>query len=238
MRKIAVLLALTLVFCAACSKKETASEDSKPAQQTDVAEKEEKKDENEATSDSKDEEVTEDNFRDFPVTDESVFSTDPVEGGVQISSCKRDIQDKVVVVPGSINGQTVVAIGQGAFVEAENVEAIVLPDSVASVGTSAFTSCPNLKFVYFGSGLKETGDKMFNICNSIEKIELPEGTERIGGYLSISCPSLKVIVIPESVTEISKRIVMSSEFNGVVKTPAGSFAETKALEDGLNVENY
>lgn len=181
--------------------------------------------------------VTEENFREFPETDGSMFNVDDIEGGVRLGRCKSKLKDKVIVVPEKIGGEEVIAVEMGAFYESE-AEAIVLPDTVRVIEESAFLGCEDLKYVYLGAGLKETGDMVFNYCKSIEKIELPEGVERINGIIAFNCPALKEIIVPASVTDIPNGIMLSEDFDGVIKTPAGSAAEKAALEEGLKVENY
>jgi len=58
-------------------------------------------------------EITEENFMDFPTTDESEFETYSVDGGVCIKYCSSD--DPVIVVPETINGETVVALADTVF---------------------------------------------------------------------------------------------------------------------------
>ena len=79
---------------------------------------------------------------------------------------------------------------------------------------------------------------VFGFCKSIEKVELPEGIERIGGIIAFNCASLKEIIVPASATDIPNGIMLSDDYSGVIKTPAGSEAEKVALEYGLKVENY
>lgn len=239
LKRILIVVTFAALVFTACAKNESKEEGTDNAKQS--MENTEDTNTGRTLKEDKDTEltkVTEDNFRSFPVSDESIFTIGPVEGGTEIVGCKRDVQDKVIVIPDKISGADVVSIGEGAFTEIENVEAIVLPDTVKTIGLSAFTGCTNLKYVYFGSGLKSTGDMMFNYCNTIEKIELPEGTQKIGGYLATRCSALKEIIVPASVTEINGRMMESFDFNGVIKTPAGSEAEKNAIEAGIKVENY
>lgn len=176
-------------------------------------------------------------YRDYPVSDASIFTIGPSGTGAEITGCKRDIKDKVIVVPERIGGADIVAIGPGAFTETGHVEAIVLPDSVKTIGDSAFTGLEALKCVYFGSGLRSTGNMMFNYCPALEKIELPDGTEKINGYLAVRCAGLKEVIVPASVTKIEGRMLEPFDFDGVVRTPSGSEAEKNALEAGIKVEN-
>ena len=232
-----VLMAMAL-GAVSCKKKDTGAENAgQEDQSTEIgaaSDSGEKKDNNGSAS----AEVTEENFRSFPVTDESMFYVDDVEGGVALSGCKSELKDKVIVVPEKISGAEVVAVAMGAFFENEDVVAIVLPDTVKMIEETAFNGCGKLKYVYFGSGLKETGNMVFGFCKSIEKVEVPEGIERIGGIIAFNCASLKEIIVPASATDIPNGIMLSDDYSGVIKTPAGSEAEKGALEYGLKVENY
>ena len=232
-----VLMAMAL-GAVSCKKKDTGAENAgQEDQSTEIgaaSDSGEKKDNNGSAS----VEVTEENFRSFPVTDESMFYVDDVEGGVALSGCKSELKDKVIVVPEKISGAEVVAVAMGAFFENEDVVAIVLPDTVKMIEETAFNGCGKLKYVYFGSGLKETGNMVFGFCKSIEKVELPEGIERIGGIIAFNCASLKEIIVPASATDIPNGIMLSDDYSGVIKTPSGSEAEKVALEYGLKVENY
>lgn len=236
-RRVLVLTTVIMVLCAACSKNENQNNAVQTTQETaDSADQGEQKEEAELSNAN--EEVTKDNFRSFPVSDESIFTVIETDDGVDIKSCKRDIQDKVIVVPETIGGKKVVGIGFGAFTEIGSVEAIVLPDSVERLGDGAFTGCENLKYVYLGTGLKCTGDATFNYCNALKEIDLPEGMTTMNGRIAGRCSGLEIITVPATVTEIKTGIISAHEFEGVIRTPAGSEAEKYAMEHGLNVENY
>ena len=231
------MLVMTMFLIASCGKNNAGTEAGQKQQEkeAETVSDTDKKDKDKGTVNAQ---VTEENFKSFPTTDESMFYVGDAEGGVAISGCKAELKDKVIVVPEKISGSEVVAVSMGAFKENEDVVAIVLPDTVKKIEGTSFLDCGNLKYVYFGSGLKETGDMIFNFCKNIEKVEFPDGIEKIGGLIAFNCTSLKEIVIPASATDIPNGIMPSDGFDGVIKTPAGSKAEKVALEYGLKVENY
>ena len=113
-------------------------------------------------------EVTQENLSTFPVTDESMFTTEPVEGGVSITGCSYERD--VIVVPEQINGQTVVEISDYAFMNTE-IQGIVLPDTVTHIGVGAFDMCHELKYVDLGTGLKTIGAFAFSNCTSLMRVE-------------------------------------------------------------------
>ena len=232
-----VLLAMTF-GTVSCKKSDAGAENVEQEQQANGSESAADSDKKEENKEPANGQVTAENFRSYPVTDESMFYVDDVEGGVALSGCKSELKDKVIVVPEKISGAEVVAVAMGAFYANDDVIAIVLPDTVKAIEDSSFLNCGNLKYVYLGSGLKEIGVMIFNYCGGIEKIEFPEGLERIGGVIAYDCASLKEIIIPASATDIPNGIMLSEDYSGVIKTPAGSEAEKVALEYGLKVENY
>ena len=51
-----------------------------------------------------------------------------------------------VVVPSTLGGCPVTAIGQKAFQNHNYLSSVTLPDSVTTIGNYAFSSCPNLRY--------------------------------------------------------------------------------------------
>ena len=176
-------------------------------------------------------EITEENFMDFPTTDESEFETYSVDGGVCIKYCSSD--DPVIVVPETINGETVVALADTVFFRKDGLVAVSLPDTVKSVG-AVIMECKNLKFVDFGKGLVSLNKTTVYGSDAIESIYLPKGVEYINN-IAHNCPKLKDVYIPDTVTEI---VYLSLEPEDVsIHTPSGSYAEQWALDNGYTVVN-
>src|SRR5215471_9925413 len=63
-----------------------------------------------------------------------------------------------VVIPASINGYPVIAIGNYAFYNKTNITNVTIPDSVTSVGGYAFYNCFGLRGVTIGSSVTSIGD--------------------------------------------------------------------------------
>ena len=60
-----------------------------------------------------------------------------------------------------------------AFSGCEELESIVIPDSVSTIGIYAFNNCSGLKAVKFGKGITDVYDSAFNGCSNIEKVDIP-----------------------------------------------------------------
>jgi hypothetical protein len=52
--------------------------------------------------------------------------------------------DIAVVIPATIEGLPVTAIGSRAFYSKSNLRSVTIPDSVTTIGDNAFNSCANL----------------------------------------------------------------------------------------------
>ena len=109
--------------------------------------------------------------------------------------------DGTLVLPESIDGQTVTAIGQDAFYNKDNLYSITIPTSITSVGQSAFSSCDNLSVVTGGAGLLTIGSSAFEDCWNLS--EVPEFSQltTLGSY-AFKNTALTSFVVPAGVTII------------------------------------
>ncbi len=157
------------------------------------------------------------------------------DGTCEIISCHAEVS--IIDVPDTICGCTVVGIGQNAFSNLSATQ-INLPDTVEYIDSMAFSICENLETVDLGTGLKSTGELVFNYCDKLKSISFPVGMTTMEGFLLGQCNSLEDVFIPESVIEIPNGIAdIAFCPNIVIITPAGSVAESVAIENGLPVQN-
>ncbi|MBQ2957313.1 MAG: leucine-rich repeat domain-containing protein, partial [Clostridia bacterium] len=83
-----------------------------------------------------------------------------------------------VVVPDSVNGKKIAAVGAEAFSGNESVQSVVLPDSVLEIGDKAFFGCKNL-----------------------ERVRIPAEAAQFGRFIFTNCPKLVVQVAAGSQAE-------------------------------------
>ena len=82
-----------------------------------------------------------------------IYDENP-DGTVTITGTQADA-DGTVIVPSTIAGKPVTAIGGGAFANQSNLTSLVLPSTIQSIGPDAFAQCPALTDVTFSGAAPE-----------------------------------------------------------------------------------
>ncbi len=92
----------------------------------------------------------------------------------------------------------------GAFNANNDLEEVILPDSLEEIEASAFMNCLYLQKVDFSPNIKTIGQFAFASCGKITELSLPENLTEIGEYAFSYIKSVKSITIPEHVTSIGQ----------------------------------
>lgn len=88
--------------------------------------------------------------------------------------------DKNVVIPATINGMPVVALGyndnywNGVFEDCTDLTSVAIPSSVRVIGCNAFAYCTSLKEIIIPEGVDEIGCDAFWGCSSLVSITIPK----------------------------------------------------------------
>ena len=113
-----------------------------------------------------------------------------------VAHCSETIEPPYVVkIPAGTQ-----AVGRYAF-NHNDIETVIVPDSVEEIGESAFICCDSLHEVILPVGIKEIKYKTFSF-SELEKITIPGSVAKIGSYSFEKCGNLESVNIPESVREI------------------------------------
>lgn len=122
-----------------------------------------------------------------------------------------------VIIPSTIDGLPVIAVGEGAFSSSppysasNGVTGISFPSSLVSIGDSAFRFCGSLTNVTIPDSVTYLGEEAFCGCSSLANVSIGKGITSIGGgyagglnkYGTFQwCTSLSRITIPDNVTNI------------------------------------
>ena len=126
------------------------------------------------------------------------------DGKVTITDCDESVIGDVVI-PDTIEGYPVTAIGELAFANCFKLEGIKFPESLTEIGDSSFSTCISLEEISLPESLEAIGSNAFGDCYSIENIVLPDSITKIGDFAFYDCSSLKSVNIPQGVTEIGNQ---------------------------------
>ena len=117
-----------------------------------------------------------------------------------------------VVIPSSINGISVTAIGEGAF-EFNDLTSVVIPDGVTTIGDYAFYS-NNLTSVVIPDSVTTIGNYAF-YYNNLTSVVIPDSVTTIG-EAAFEFNDLTSVVIPNSVTTIGSGAFRNNNLTSVV----------------------
>lgn len=151
------------------------------------------------------------------------YSYDTNNGEVTITGYTGT--DTQLVIPSTINGLPVKAIGDYAFNYDNKITSVVIPSGVTSIGDEAFYNCNALTSVVIPSGVTSIGYGAFYNCDALTSVSIPgsvasfgssifsecdvltnvtlgSGLSTIGSSMFSYCYSLVNVVIPSGVTSI------------------------------------
>ena len=80
---------------------------------------------------------------------------------------------------------TITQIDRCAFNECEELNSIIIPNTVKSIGNKAFCHCHSLSHVQLPSTLDSIQEQTFYLCESLRSIQFPESLVYIGPYAFI-----------------------------------------------------
>ena len=105
----------------------------------------------------------------------------------------------------------VVAIGDGAFMDCQNLDAINIAGTVAQINEWAFNGCPNVKQFIVPNSVKSVGSRAFD-QSGMESIIFPESVEKWGSCVLWSNINLKQIeFLAENPSEDLSRCIIEDE---------------------------
>ncbi len=145
--------------------------------------------------------------------DESHFATESYGDGVKITGFSGD--STIIVVPDTIGGKAVLAIGAKAF-SGKNIRAVSLPDSVESIEKGAFAGCDKLStlrlpfvgdggendFLGYIFGASKYEEQSLKVPASLDMVILGDKTAKISDNAFAGCKSISAVVLPKNVESI------------------------------------
>lgn len=173
------------------------------------------------------------NGRKITVIGEEAFVNEEQLKSIVIPDTVTEIQSFVFVNSNNLEcvvmSKNIEKIGERAFMGTSCYE-IELPDTLKELGDAAFSTCKLRELVIPGS-IKVIQKGTFYTCKQLQTVVIEDGVEVIGEEAFTQCGMLESVTIPASVTEMTDPFYDSP--NVTIYTPAGSYAETWAAENGV-----
>lgn len=125
-----------------------------------------------------------------------IFTYEITNGEVTITGCAEDASGKVVV-PDTIEGCPVTAIGRRAFDSKKNITEIVIPSTVKTIGYYAFHGCTKLSAINLPEGMTVL-DACFSNCTSLTNLHIPASVQTIKQDVFWNCKSLSNVTVDKA----------------------------------------
>ena len=111
-----------------------------------------------------------------------------------------------LIIPSTIKGFPVTAIGERAFEDAPATltKGITLPSSIKAVGDYAFSGCEDIPIDTSAATFTQIGEFAFADCNLLSSISLGEGMTELPAYAFMNCEALIFVYLPSTVTRIDE----------------------------------
>lgn len=158
-----------------------------------------------------------------------------------------------IVIPSTIAGKPVTALGPMSFWVDDNITSVVIPEGVTTIGKQAFNGDDNLAKITLPSTLKTIGQRAFygtaiteitipegvttlsneafNSCDQLSKVTLPSTLVSIGANAFSRCTSLKELTLPDNITSVG-----TNAFKSVGKLWVKNGSKTEAALDRAGIE--
>ena len=145
-----------------------------------------------------------------------------VDGGYSVSGV-TDIINGKIEIPATYNNKAVVSIASGAFENQDELQEIVIADSVKTIGSRAFASCDQLSTIDFGE-VEKIENNAFENCSRLKEIAFSQTLKTLGDEVFSGCNKLKELTFPDSVEFVGKKV--ASDLNSLKKVTIGGGMQT------------
>lgn len=140
-----------------------------------------------------------------------------------------------VTIPPKIDGKPVNAIGNSAFRDCDNLESVILPDSITDIGSIAFYGCVALNSINIPDGVTIIKDWTFSWCWELKSINIPDSVIYIDKN-AFSDSGLINITIPDSVISIGECAFYYSDLANITISDSVTYIEDRAFSGCRNLD--
>lgn len=137
-----------------------------------------------------------------------IFKYYEYEEGLMITGIDDEklCENEKVIIPDTIQGKIVIAIGIGAFKECTKIAEVKIPETVRRIREKAFYGCSKLKKIEGGSGIRILEEYCFGECINLEDTKYLNNLMYIGMSAFFGCISIKKFTL----SKIAERVETSA----------------------------
>jgi len=156
-----------------------------------------------------------DNLTDIYVVEENEYLKD-VEGVLY----DEDMTTLIAYPPGKTDTsfttpESVNTVGAWSFLDAGNLETIIVGDNVTSIGEYAFRECSSLTGITLPAGLSQLNQGLFVNCAKLSSVTIPSSVTVLSSHLFNGCALLTNVTIPGLVTTLGDYCFAYSGLTGI-----------------------
>ena len=122
-------------------------------------------------------------------------------------------------VPKTIDGYTVIAIGNDAFKGRSELRSVFIPSSITIIGSSAFCGCSNLSNITFNDGLTTIKEYAFTNCTSLTSIIIPDSVVKMEAGVFASCSNLSKVKLSKKLEQMDGRCFFDCDKLTAIEIP-------------------
>lgn len=155
-------------------------------------------------------------FKDVEVAPTEHFTYEDMDGGIRLTAYRGE--GSKVILPDTIDGKAVVALGDGLFRDNTALSALAIPESVTEIGADLLTGCRSLQVLrtpqlgahrngteghlsYFFGQTTPLGTG-FRVPSMLDTVILLDTVTAIPDNAFLDCSRLQWVVMPDTVTSI------------------------------------
>ena len=112
------------------------------------------------------------------------------DNGIVYFDAKKYTGGSELTVPAELNGQRIIALGEGCFKNCDQLTSVILPDTLQAIGEDAFSGCTALRGIEIPESVMLIGEGAFSGCAALEAICVYEGVRSIGEGAFSGCSKL------------------------------------------------
>lgn len=152
------------------------------------------------------------------------------DGTLSIWFFDADESHKTIEIPEEIDGKKVSEIGDSLFKGNDEVEKVVLPESITTILPDAFCLATSLKELEINGAVESVGAKAMYGCSKLKTLKFPEGLKTLSGASIAACEKLTDIYLPSTVESVELDNFTLCADPLTIHVPAGSTTEAVVKE--------